>query len=547
MTGVAAGIMALSPAQSASALSLESVNVMDFLAVGDGVTDDGPAFLAAEAELDSRSGGHGGAIIVPQPPVEYYSPNPVNFTKPFIRIMGEGARVRMTFVIGDESTVQHMNGGIFGLNFVQSSIVAGQDAIQIRNTRQYEIANCQFTWADAAIRHAPPAGAAFHSIAGIRIHDNQFFTCNYHWYVGTADEEWDRNSDCYFAGNNCNLALISNVYIEMIDGVQILGNVMFMTGFNAENGAANPGNISKTHNVYVGSSNFVHIHDNNLFEAGFEAIKLESARAANITDNNIARPGQHDLYSGISINAVTSGASSLPTTFWGMDLVCADNVIRYYTKHGIELSGNYSSVPRVTNNVFVYYGSTPSYLGAAFGGAALASLDAARGGIYTTPGNYSGPSPETGMHQSARPGESVRLAHLSDRFRVHARASQFSATSSAVSAAVTFQAATAAEVGTLYDASYSTSNYGGMLLITAKRTLTSSAKTSTYLLLVARNGTSAPVPTVIAQSGYLTGAAGDDPAFSFTISGGRLLATPQGSSTGDFYFEYTMLGNLLMY
>ncbi|CAO3453215.1 Phage tail fiber protein [Azospirillum argentinense] len=97
----------------------DTVNVLDFGAKGDGVTDDGPAFAAALAELGARCGG---TLVVPMPvPTKFYligqtlqvgSPYRPDIT---IRIKGEGYNYRSDNLSATIKLADGVNGPMFRL------------------------------------------------------------------------------------------------------------------------------------------------------------------------------------------------------------------------------------------------------------------------------------------------------------------------------------------------------------------------------------------------------------------------------------------------
>ncbi|WP_426325716.1 hypothetical protein [Microbacterium sp. E-13] len=506
-----------------------SVNVRDYGAVGDNVTDDSAAFLAAEAAL----GAKGGVIRVPQTSAGYYLATPVNFTKRWVRILGEGAEVRGTFIFGkpgNASTtpnpVQHMNGSISGINFVFTGVAADRNAIMFRNCRQFEVTQCQFTNCDKAILLDAGTGAAFHSISSINIHHNQFFTCNYH-VKGIDGNAWASAaiSDCVIDTNIMNLALIRNVDLQQIDGVHISGNVMFMIGYS--NYGSEPNILLKEQNVYVGSSNGLQIHSNQFFEAGYEGVLADNCRGANISGNWIARPGQRDLRSGIKVTGLTNSVIEI-----------TNNRPELYTKHGVEILGTTASPATLTGNTGRYDAATPTYWGASEGGAALSSISH---GLVAVDAAFTGPVPDTGSHHSVTTGENIRLEQLHAGVRSYQRIGQWAVFANRIVSSATFTTLGTTGVGELRDATMTAANYGGMVLVTAKRSASSSAKTSSYVLLI--QGTTV---NLVSAAGLTTGAAADDPSFTWSVSSNILRATAVGATSGSFTFEHTTLGNILV-
>ena len=88
--------------------------------------------------------------------------------------------------------------------------------------------------------------------------------------------------------------------------------------------------------------------------------------------------------------------------------------------------------------------------------------------------------------------------------------------------------------------------YGGRITVCAVRSaLTSSSKSATYELLVNR-GVGGTFIAQLGAVGSTSGAESDECSFTFSIdpATNRLLATPVGVTTGNFYFHFHCSGNL---
>lgn len=105
--------------------------------------------------------------------------------------------------------------------------------------------------------------------------------------------------------------------------------------------------------------------------------------------------------------------------------------------------------------------------------------------------------------------------------------------------------ASTAETLTALDSSLGTSNdFSGELLITAYNSAFGTAGaigTATYKLLISKSVAGEQV-VEIAKLGLVTGASASHPSFSFSVSGGNLVATPLSTTAGNFWFALEKVG-----
>ncbi|GLK17747.1 right-handed parallel beta-helix repeat-containing protein [Herbiconiux flava] len=527
------------------------VNVQDFGATGAGLShDDGPAILAALAELRSRGSTGGALYFPPAKGAGYWSASPFVVEDPFVSVIGDRARMIQEMIIGkagveagDYNPVQHMNVVVTGMVWRYTKIIANRHCLTVRNSRQVAIYDNEFTFGDYGVNIAAPLGAAFHSLAGIRVFSNKFETCTKP-INGSDSNLWKDAaiSDCMVTGNMILGAQVTNIWFQQVDGIQVLGNTTFMTGYLSKNDDPLPaGLLSKEHSIYIGSSNGVQIHGNNLFEAGLESIYLDNARGVNVTDNWCARPGQKDLRSGIKVLRLGTA-----------EIVVANNRITLPTRHGVELwsvpgttdDRSTGPTPNLTGNVNRYEADTPTYWGPSLITPAPPAIGSITHALIYVDAGYTGPLPDVGLHHNTAEGQLIRLDPLSPGISSYSRLGPWSALASKRPTSVTFTAGQVQNVATLKDAANLTGHFGGILVVTVKRTQSSSAKTSSYVLHVARTATTEQV-NVISQLGLVAGAAVDDPSFTFAISNSVLRATAVGATAGTFQFSYTTADNLL--
>ena len=66
-------------------------------------------------------------------------------------------------------------------------------------------------------------------------------------------------------------------------------------------------------------------------------------------------------------------------------------------------------------------------------------------------------------------------------------------------------------------------------------------RSATYKLLISKSVAGEQV-VEIAKLGLVTGASASHPSFSFSVSGGNLVATPLSTTAGNFWFALEKVG-----
>lgn len=108
-----------------------------------------------------------------------------------------------------------------------------------------------------------------------------------------------------------------------------------------------------------------------------------------------------------------------------------------------------------------------------------------------------------------------------------------------------FTASTGATL-TALDSSLGTSNdFSGEILITVCNSAfgtTGAIGSAIYKLLISKTAVAGEQTVEIAKLGLVAGAAANHPSFTFTVSSGNLVATPVGSTAGNFWFALEKVG-----
>ena len=106
--------------------------------------------------------------------------------------------------------------------------------------------------------------------------------------------------------------------------------------------------------------------------------------------------------------------------------------------------------------------------------------------------------------------------------------------------------ASGAQTLTALDSSLGTSNdFSGELLVTACNSAfgtTGAIGSAIYKLLISKTAVAGEQVVEIAKLGLVAGSSANHPSFTFTVSSGNLVATPVGSTAGNFWFALEKVG-----
>lgn len=317
------------------------VNVRWFGTVGDGIANDTSAIQAAISALNQ-----GQTLLIPP---GKYNITSITISGSYINITGGGTLYNGKLILGAVTYIV-----IDGMKFEYANANSGNIGIELQSAARVEIRNCQFTMMDKAIYAKPIANAAYHQVSRIKIHGNEINGVNYAVY-GVRDTVLNPSreyilGDIHFENNQAS-CYISHIYTEGQDGFVCIGNTMFFPGFAEQS-------QTKVNNIYIKRANWVVIQSNNLFEAGEDAIVMAQFENANISNNNIAWPGQRIPGSGIRLKEGGRSAN------YCLSVVNGNN-ITIPTLHGISLEDNCAHINITGNQIRAagvgsyYYGTTP--------------------------------------------------------------------------------------------------------------------------------------------------------------------------------------------
>lgn len=371
----------------------------------------------------------------------------------------------------------------------------------------------------------------------IVISGNHFSEVDYAWRASRhARSKWGVNSDSVFSGNIVNHAYVTHVHCDSIDGVSVTGNTFFFPGHQEGTSGAPSRVRDKRSNVFIGESNWVHVHDNNCFEAGTDAIRLEGARTANITGNNIAWPGQVTPSDGIAVGGNTGGET--------LKLVVASNQITFYTRHAVSVTGPAQACSLGLDTVY-FQAHPPTY----FGSDDLGSDDEHHRYFVDDSVQL---VPTIAAGASGRAGESDRLPSIAGPGLTSlTRLGALSATSAAQVTA-DFRAGGSAATFACQSAARTTTAYGAPVVVTARRHTADGSPSANYLLLVSKAPVPGGGPTLgsavpVASAGCVDGSSSEHPSFTWALTDDRLVATAVGSTAGTgFCFDATSTGDLVL-
>lgn len=329
------------------------INVIDFGAKGDGVTND---TAAIQSIFDNLQAGD----TVYFPAGYTFLVDTINLQQKNITLVGNGV-IKGTLLIGG-SMPTDLDFVIDGLRFEFDAIVQGKNAIELQNARKGRITNCLFRNADRAI-YTRPIDTQQHC-SRILISNNIFHSVNYCLYIDKPAGATNKYmiGDFHFCNNQADEGInYSHIYGFGVDGLVCANNTFFFPSKSGDN---------KAYNVYIDDGSWIVIEGNNLFEAGQESILLNKCQYFVVKGNNIAWPGQRIISSAIKISG-----GDISGNVYNLGTIAA-NVIANPTSHGIEIADNCGMIT-VAGNQISQAGSSTYYYGTGSPGV--------RYGIYTGP------------------------------------------------------------------------------------------------------------------------------------------------------------------
>ena len=522
-------------ASSMSAAVGPMVDLRRFGAVPDGSTDLAPAIARAVQAYAGTCCSLNLAIT--RPGESYRLQTDAILDQPDISLVGNGAAVEVApgaaLHVGRPDRRTVANARITGVRWYRDGTNNGRAIpeasrfIVLHRVRNLVIESSVFSGADVAIHIPPNPASEMHDTAFIQIvGENYFDEVNYAVkgeYDPSAPAGWTSIGDTFVTGSVVNRSYVTGVHFDGVDGLAVNECDFVNVGSRSLD---EPRVADKRHNVYVGQGDWVHVTDNQLYEAGLDAVRVDAVRQAKVTGNLIAWPGQLEPSDGIRL----TGFPGFPAR-----AVVSDNVVVYYTRNAVTVSGDFASLALGANAVS-YSAKSDRYVGPAVRGSAAPALDSVPHFRYDL-GDVAGLTAAqvtVAGSSSQRPGEGDRLPG-----HPYLLGAQKDTAISGSSAALRdLQVNGPTGVFPLSDVNGATQVYGGTVLVVVKGSFAGDSPATQHLLLLAHPGDEC---LTLGKTGG-PGA----PSFTFSVANGTLVATPGGGTSGRFVFSAQATGNLLV-
>lgn len=512
------------------------VDLRRFGAVPDGSTDLAPAITRAVRAY----AGTACTLTLPvtKPGESYRLATDAAIDQPDISLVGNGAAVQVAptaaLHIGSPDRRTVANARITGLHWYRDgtdggrAIPGGSRFLVLHRVRNLVVEASVFRGADIAIHIPPNPASEQHDTAFLQIVGQNYFEEVNYAVKGEFDASspggWTSIGDSFVTGSVVNRSYVTGIHFDGVDGLAVNECDFVNIGSRSLD---EPRVADKRNNVYVGQGDWVHVTDNQLYESGLDAVHLAAVRQAKVTGNLIAWPGQLEPSDGVRL----TGFPGFPAR-----AVVSDNVVVYYTRNAVTVSGEFASLAFGANAVS-YSSNSDRYVGRTLRGSAAPALDdlphhrydlGAVTGLTAAQLTIAGSS-------SQRPGESDRLP--GHPYGVGAqKATAISGTSAALR---DLQVSGVTSVFPLSDINGAVQVYGGTVLVVVKSSFESDSPASQHLLLIAHPGDEC---VTLGKTGGSDGA----PSFTFSVSGDALVANPGQGVSGRFVFSAQTTGNLIV-
>jgi hypothetical protein len=492
-------------------------NPYEFGAIGDGKNDDTSALQSAYEAALARGGG---AVELTRG--RFHIPGNVAMEHPGVSLVSSGGAVLGggELLLGprsydaDTGGVDFSGDCISGVTFDHQDDYGTARCLVLRNVRGLDIRENTFTSAGKGIAIEEADGNdKFHTTSMLRVSGNRFSKLVYGVYGDTT--EWDRLSDWHITDNYFNFCSDTSVWIAStdsahlggVDGLDVAGNTMFSQNYNS---SEEPLFDGKRYNVRLGQTNWLRIANNNFFEAGLSAVYLDTPGNFTFVGNHIAWPGQRELGDCLEIhNGHPRG-------------VIEGNTFAMWTRAAIGLYDvTFLWEIEVGQNAWHWTESPASWKG-------TGPLPAYR--VYASDGGSGYPIIRD-FHVSGAYDDMKGKSRLQSRDVKTPKGGVTGASHRALPVTATITVFSLSDIA-------GTDSYGGLISLTATNSSDDSL-VATYLLFVSSQGS---VCNVIQSGGYIEGDTAEQPSFTWTLSGGELLATPVGSTNGTFNFDAVGIG-----
>lgn len=331
--------------------NLSIKNVLDYGAVGDGVTDD-TAAIQAIIESD---------MVLYFPSDHEFKLTELLIDKSNVTITGGGWIEGTIKVRAPWPNNTPINLIITGLTFNGGNpiVIDRGIGIKIFENRFYNTEKC-ITLSPTGDYSS--SGSWSHLVEDLNLSNNYVYMCDYFIYgdkgtITNVPQDYLYVGDMSVINNQVKVAKITHVYVACCDGCIISENTFYHYGYASQV----PTKMRCIHfyDYIVGAI----ITNNALFEAGREGIYLFNANRCTIRGNQIIQCGQ--VYPSSAI-LVTSYVNA------GYYLVISDNLIYAPSKYGIELEN--ATNAEIVDNYIYNPASDGAYYGEEFNNPPMSSI-----------------------------------------------------------------------------------------------------------------------------------------------------------------------------
>lgn len=481
--------------------------------MGDGSADD---TAAVQNAYNAAVAAGGGVVVLPKG-FRFKIPGGFDLTSSRVSLHSYGGWLTVGQIrVGDPTGTNDFTGVE-----LRNVLYDGEDAygssakalVLKGNCRGLKVVGGAFKNTGKCVSADDAEGATgFHKLGKITFDGTQFQTCNYNIYVNTV--AWDVCSDWRLTGLlGGDTTRIKNIYISGVDGIQIDTCVFFM----ADSASGYAHLTDKLHNVHIGETSQLHVHGNQFFVAGSSALRVDECWTLSITGNGFIWPGQITQGDCIELRGASS-AGNLVGTITG-------NTFNNWTRNAI---GIYADTTTDASKLVIADSNAYSQ---------NLSMTTNLTGVTLTPANCY----RVYIHSSV--AGFPRVAHIPSDVPVYdwwktsdrpqgrnLRGTFYGGEATCIRRAVTINSATPVGIFTLSGGD-SGNVYSGLIVLTAHSSAISTAKEASYLLHVSRDGTRDPVVALISEIGLTTGAAADEPSFTWTLGSDNILTAARVGST----------------
>ena len=318
------------------------INIMDYGAKGDGVTDDSAII---QNVINSTNNDLYQTIEIPQGHV-FNIASGVNIVgKKKLLITGGGTLIDGTITVQGEYDSDKLDITFKNINFEMKYHSEFHpktiSAITLSKCANVNIFDNTFKRYGNVITFKKIGEESHQQISRVNIQRCIFEDVDYCLYNDDTSTTYYLTGDTTFANNNVYGAWQGVLKMSGCDGLLMTANTVFT-----------PRHSLTVDMINLNKFNYVRIENNQLFEAGLCTVKAKNGENLNIINNSIAYGGQNALSPGIDI----------------LDCVMVavrGNLIERCTNYGIKIikGDNYCSFVSVTNNIIRDIGVNPFYRG----------------------------------------------------------------------------------------------------------------------------------------------------------------------------------------